>query len=667
MPGTVETPSRLPGPACPDNDTLGRFLAGRLTDAEAEPLEQHLEGCLSCLDRLGGLSANDRAWHEIGAWSAADEPETVRTLIRRLCQPAAELSAPASLDTPADIRPRQPSSLPIQLGRYRVCRALGAGGMGTVYLADDPELGRPVAVKVPQFTGTPEARTVARQRFLREARAAAAVRHPHVCPIYDVGEHEGTPYVVMAFIEGRSLAERLRQAGSFADPRAAAALAVQMAEGLAAVHDRGLIHRDLKPANVLLDAAGDAFLSDFGLARWLDDADHLTTFGTLLGTPAYMAPEQIDGPRRFGPVTPRTDLYSLGVVLYEMLTGRRPFAAESRLQLLHRIVHDPPAPPRQLQPDLDPALEAVVLNAMARQPQDRYADARELAAALTGWLSGETVTGDVARPQLQPSARATAVPAVPSREDTADTAVAHARRRTVFLATGLLVAALALGLSFLTPLHRTPTAPVGPDARPLSGWIDVRVWKREHLEGPGRFLGAGVLPLQADDEVRVEAKLNRPAYLYVVWISSLGKPLPLYPWKADAKIPEHDRWILPATEHKIDGLIVPETPGSRWPMRQDDPRGMETLLLLARDAPWPRDVDLRRLLSGLPRAAVQHPAAAVWFRNWQVVFDEPQRAPNLFDERRPGEPVLRMQEELRERLGKYCGYSRAVSFANAGQ
>jgi hypothetical protein len=683
MPVAVEPPSRPGEPACPDHQTLWRFLTGRLADAEAEPIERHLEGCPFCLDRLGALSAHDCLLDEVRGRTSgpgpADEPETIASLILRLCQPAAGGAAGPStwrsgLDTPADTPApaggaRPPLAVPARLGRYRVLRPLGAGGMGAVYLADDPELGRPVAVKVPQFAGPPQAQATARQRFLREARAAAAVRHPHVCPIYDVGEHVGTPYVVMAFIEGRSLADRLEHDGRCADPRAAAALVLQVAEGLAAVHERGLIHRDLKPANVLLDAAGDAFLTDFGLARRQDEADRLTAPGALIGTLAYMAPEQADAAGGFGPVTPRTDVYSLGVVLYELLTGRRPFVAASLAGLLYQIVHATPAPPRQLRPDLDLALEAVVLKAMARPPRERYAGAPALAAALRGWLSGVAA----AAPARPSSAAATAVPAGPSRPGPA---VAHRRRWITALAASALVAALAL-LVYLAlrpgPPATPETVPITPSAvPPLRGWIDVRVWKRAGHTGPdhflpGRFLGEGVLPLQGGDEVRVEAQLNRPAYLYVVWIDSLGEPQPIYPWKTGPKVPKDQWWTLPPVEHKVDRLSLPDTPGARWAMKREDPRGMETLLLLARATPWPRDVDLWVLLADLPPAEVQHPEAAVWFCNWQVVFDEPGRGPNLFDVQRPHDPVIQTQEILRRRLGQYCAYSRAVSFANAGR
>jgi serine/threonine protein kinase len=313
--------------------------------------------------------------------------DVARALQERPNQTTASDSTAADPNLAAD---RRQPSVPECFGRYRTRRFLGAGGMGAVFLADDPELGRLVAVKVPQFARRPDDQLDGRKRFLREARAAAAVRHPRVCPIYDVGEQDGVPYVVMAFIEGCSLAERLKRDGRFPDPQAAVALVVQVAEGLAAVHEAGLIHRDLKPANVLLDASGCAFLSDFGLARRLDAVDVLTAPGELVGTVSYMAPEQADTSGRFGPVTPRTDVYSLGTVLFQMLTGVLPFKAESNTALLYQIAHGIQPSPRQLRPDLDPALEKMVMKAMARQPKKRYADGRDFATALAGYLRQPT-------------------------------------------------------------------------------------------------------------------------------------------------------------------------------------------------------------------------------------------------------------------------------------
>src|SRR5437868_5816746 len=246
---------------------------------------------------------------------------------------------------------------PTQVGRYRILERRGAGGMGTVYKAHDPDLDRIVALKLPRFDGPARDLTVRRQRFQREARAAAKVWHPHVCPIFDVGEHDSQPYVVMAYLEGRSLAEWLAKEGRFEDLGHAVLLVRQVLDALDAIHQRGIVHRDLKPGNVMLDAAGRAIVTDFGLARPEQDAEHLTSDGLIVGTPAYMAPEQAAGQaERIGPWT---DLYSLDVVLYRMLTGRLPFEG-TPLAVLTKITQEAPPPPSRWRADLDAALEAIL-------------------------------------------------------------------------------------------------------------------------------------------------------------------------------------------------------------------------------------------------------------------------------------------------------------------
>ncbi len=344
--------------------------------------------------------------------------------------------------------------MPAQIGRFRIVQRLGAGGMGAVYKAHDSQLHRLVAIKVPRFQGSPVQRQHLQQRFLREARAAAALKHRHVCPIHDVGEHSGLPYIVMQFVEGRSLAERLQEIGRFEDCRQAVVLVREVAEALAVVHAAGIVHRDLKPGNILLDAEGQAVLTDFGLSRPEFDVEHLTADGTLVGTPAYMAPEH--AAPRLGPVGPRTDLYSLGVVLYQMLTGRLPFEGQG-LALVYRIAEESPEPPSRLRPDLDPALEAIVLRAMARRPEDRFGSASQMAAALNGWLgsppplteAASTVAPEhsTAQTALRP-VRDVAPPVPPASPRRRLLAVITPRRRQWLmqgaLAMGLLVGGLVL-------------------------------------------------------------------------------------------------------------------------------------------------------------------------------------------------------------------------------
>jgi hypothetical protein len=267
---------------------------------------------------------------------------------------------------------------PRQVGRYELLEQLGAGGMGVVYRARDPQLDRVVAVKLPLFEGTPEQRALRVQRFQREARAVAKVAHPHVCAIYDVGDQDGQPFVVMAYLPGPSLADRLKSGGRFEQVGEAVRIAQQVLAALGAVHAHGIVHRDVKPGNILFDADGKAVLTDFGLAR-PEEAGSLTSEGMVLGTPAYMAPEQADG--QLDRVGPWTDLYAVGVVLYHMVTGRLPFDG-TPLSVLPRIVHEEPPRPGQVRPDLGPALETVILRALRKEPSERFQEAGAFAAAL---------------------------------------------------------------------------------------------------------------------------------------------------------------------------------------------------------------------------------------------------------------------------------------------
>jgi serine/threonine protein kinase len=289
---------------------------------------------------------------------------------------------PPDLPTPA---PGQlasgPGPLPSSVGRYRIVRELGRGAMGAVFLAHDTQLDRTVALKVPLFTAAdgPEVR----RRFHTEARAAATIEHPNVCPVYDVGEIDGTPYLTMAYLQGQPLAQVLERSAPL-PARQAVVLVRQLTGALQAAHDRGVIHRDLKPSNIMINQRGEPVILDFGLARRLrqDDA-RLTQSGQPLGTPAYMSPEQVAGAVQV--MGPGCDVYALGVILYQSLTGRLPFAG-SIAEVLGQIVTQPPLPPSQYRPNLDARLEAICLKALSKKVADRYPSMHEFGAALTDYL-----------------------------------------------------------------------------------------------------------------------------------------------------------------------------------------------------------------------------------------------------------------------------------------
>ncbi|MFO0811071.1 MAG: protein kinase [Gemmataceae bacterium] len=308
---------------------------------------------------------------------------------------------------------------PREFGRYRLERLLGQGAMGAVYQAHDTQLDRRVALKVPLTAGG--AGSKARERFDREARAAATLRHPGICPVYDVGEFVGTPYLTMAFIDGRPLADLIPK-GGWPDPAAAGEIVRKVAVALAEAHRHGVVHRDLKSANVMLDAAGEPIVTDFGLARRESPTDaRLTQDGAILGTPAYMAPEQARGE----PAGPPCDVYALGVILYEMLTGTIPFDGNS-VAVVAKVLTEEPKPIEALRPDTPPRLAAICRMAMAKKPAERFASMTAFADALAG---GGTVRLD------------------------------RRRQRWPFVAAGA-VAVLALAAVGLNAFRATPDEPI---------------------------------------------------------------------------------------------------------------------------------------------------------------------------------------------------------------
>ncbi len=250
--------------------------------------------------------------------------------------------------------------------------------MGTVYLAEDTQLRRQVALKTPQFTGDSQEELL--ERFYREARAAATLRHPCICPVYDVGDIDGKHYITMAYIDGKPLSAFVNPAVPQTEQQILIVVG-KIAQALQEAHDHGIVHRDLKPANIMIDRRGEPVIMDFGLAQQARQREdvRLTQTGVILGSPAYMSPEQVEAdPAKVGPAA---DQYGLGVILYELLTGQVPFRG-SLASVMGQIVSKEPTPPRQLRSGLDPRIDAVCLKMLAKNPADRFASLSAVADEL---------------------------------------------------------------------------------------------------------------------------------------------------------------------------------------------------------------------------------------------------------------------------------------------
>ena len=357
--------------SCPGVDQLRRLLDESLPDADRVELDFHVGGCASCQTVLDQLTGEvDWSWS-----SARSEPgSTFSTLCRS-----------RNTGTLPEIEPaRRSSGLP-HIPGYEILSPLGHGGMGVVYKARQRGLDRLVALKM--IRGGLHAGPEHHARFQIEAWAVARLRHPHVVQIHEVGEAEGLPFVALELLEGGSLEARI--GGTPLAEAQAADLLIQLAEGVAAAHAAGVVHRDLKSSNILFAADDTPKITDFGLAKRVDEQDGQTQTGQVMGSPSFMAPEQANGQaRRVGPAA---DVYSLGAILYEMLTGRPPFKGASPMETLLQVINDDPVPPSRMRSGLSRDLETICLKCLAKEPARRYATAADLALDLRLFRAGATI------------------------------------------------------------------------------------------------------------------------------------------------------------------------------------------------------------------------------------------------------------------------------------
>jgi serine/threonine-protein kinase len=334
-------------------------------------------------------------------------------------------------------------------GRYRLEARIGAGGMSTVYRALDETLQRQVAIKLMNREVASDSDQL--ERFRREARAVAQLSHPHIVGVIDAGEDEGRPYIVFEYIEGETLKDRIRRRGRLPIAEAVA-YAIEIARALGAAHARHIVHRDVKPQNVLIDEEGSAKVTDFGIARTLDE-EGLTADGRVLGTTDYVSPEQALGQY----VTGQSDLYSLGIVLYEMLIGEVPFKGENQVAVAMKHVREALPDVQYRRPEVSAALAAVIDRATAKRPEERYADDAELIADLEDVLAIETARAGSATGEVT-----TVLRTLPSRAQKRVPYPVRHRAVTVILMI-VALAAVGGGVAWLVTRAHHGTAPPGPD------------------------------------------------------------------------------------------------------------------------------------------------------------------------------------------------------------
>jgi serine/threonine protein kinase len=465
-----------------DQNRLRQALADQLGDDAQEALATHLEQCDACRTQLEALAAGRDWWRKAESHLSADPPEGGSPTTARSDQPWLGFLLPSDDDRCLG-----------RLGAYQVTEVIGSGGFGVVLKAFDPALNRHVAIKVlsPQLANS----GAARRRFAREGQAAAAVVHEHVVAIHAVAENDGLPYLVMSYIPGCSLQDRLDQQGPL-ELKEILRIGMQVAAGLSAAHAQGLVHRDIKPANILLEHGVERVkITDFGLARTIDDAS-LTASGVIAGTPQYMAPEQARGEA----VDHRSDLFSLGSVLYAMCTGHSPFRAETFMASWRRLCMDTPRPIRETNPEVPDWLAEIVGKLHAKQPRDRFHSADEVSDLLARHLA-----------HLQQPTVAPRPPRLRSRRF----GLAGRRRGPAWLAAALMTICLATAVGWRW--FRLPEGPQDPG--PAAAANDQRSPDVEEAADAGSRVDPSMRGLEWPEEVaeteldiqRLEFQLSQPA------------------------------------------------------------------------------------------------------------------------------------------------------------
>lgn len=522
----------------------------------------------------------------------------------------------ARLPQPADYGP-----LPRLLGKYELQERIGIGGIGVVYKAKDTEIRRNVAIKLMRPDAAGQLKGHA--RFLTDARIQAACEDENVVPIYDSGEVDGTLFIVMPLLKGETLAERLKREPR---PPTLVTLAVgrKAALGLTAVHRIGIIHRDVKPSNLWLEGK-------VGGPGEVPQTVRLFDLG-LAYTLGYASPQQCENLE----VDARSDLFSLGVVLYQMVAGYQPFQGSDPLAIISQVRELDPPPPRKVNPAVPGRLSDLIMRLLEKNPDDRPASAAEVErelARIQGWLRW---------------------------------------RMWIVVATAVAAAVVALvggSQLFTAPTDRSdgipplqgPAPAVPGSLQPVNhtGSVDLLVFREQNgLPVAVSLSDPQAMPLRPGDHVKLTAEVHPAAYLYLFWIDEKGNTVPMYPWTPF-------QWGK-RSEKGPDEKIEVKDPRGNWIKIGGDTAGMETILMLARSTPLETaDDQVKAWFDGLHPLAFPGEKARIWFENFDLLRNDLLRAPEFGDKIGQSGP-LGMQDTLRRRIGANSAFSRAVSFARLG-
>jgi serine/threonine protein kinase len=614
-------------PAEQIEDYLNRLAVGEPeVAAQARELYRHQDPELAeRLERLPG--------HHAGALrqGLAERQET------ELWQGLAAAPSPAT-PYPFLAPPEAPGELG-RLGGYRVLRVLGEGGMGVVFEAEEQRPLRRVALKVmqPELARDEQAR----RRFLREGQAAASVEHERVVPVFRVDEAGGVPFLVMPLLAGESLAGRLKRESRL-PPAEVLRVGREAAEGLAAAHHQGLVHRDVKPGNIWLrQPGGSVVLLDFGLARpWRGPG--LTAPREVLGTLSYMSPEQAAG----GPVDSRSDLFSLGCVLYRLCTGKLPFPGAGVLESTEAEALGRLRPPAEVEASVPAALSELVMRLLAWNPADRPASAEAVAQRLRE-LEG--------------------IPVVPTPSQETITAAdfrvaaSPSHRRSLAAAAVLLLPVAGLGGWWLVGGGKSTSSTEPPP--PFKGSVDILVYRVDPDGSDGLYplSDPRAMPLRPGDQFKITAEVRPPAYLYLFWIDEAGKAVPVYPW-----VP--GRWgTRPAHEERVGSVEIKSPRGNALKIT-GEAAGMETVLMLARAEPLDAaEEEVRGWFAGLPPLPFRSEKARAWFENFDLLRNDATRGFTIDADRQGERSPLGLQATLAGRIGTKATYFRAITFARLGK